>query len=287
MVIRLDKFLVDVLPGTSRSSIARSIDSGLVLVDGIVRKPSFLLHPGSVVTFSPPERREPHDLEPAPEIELDVLFEDEHFLIVNKPRGLVVHPAPSVKGPTLVHALLARSHRLSTVGETYRPGIVHRLDKDTTGIMLVAKTDEAHRLLSEGIQNRSISRVYLCVVRGDVSEENFKVQAPIARSKQNRMKMTVDAAGKEAVTRFRLVRRIEAGSLLSASLETGRTHQIRVHLSAIGYPVLGDDVYAPLEIRKMPLQLHSWRLSLIHPVSGVPIEIVCPPPPDFIGSEFV
>lgn len=285
--IRLDKFLAGELPGVSRSAIARTIDLGLVSVDGVSRKPSFLLRPGSIVLFDLPENREPHSLEPAPEIGLDVPYEDDYLLIVNKPRGLVVHPAPSVKSPTLVHALLARSHSLSSVGGSFRPGIVHRLDKDTTGLMLIAKTDEMHQKLSEGIQMRSVSRVYVCVVRGDVPEENFKVQAPIARSKQNRLKMAVDAAGRDAITHFRLLKRLDVGSLLSATLKTGRTHQIRVHLSAMGYPVLGDAIYSPVELRNVPLQLHSWKLAFAHPASGEQLEVFCPPPSDFIGREFV
>lgn len=280
---RLDKFLARVLPDHSRTKLARLIDSGEVLVDGSAQKPRFELRPGMEVVLDEPEDAAPHDLTPA-DIPLDIRYEDEHLLVVNKPRGLAAHPASSLKEPSLVNALLARSHALSTAGGEFRPGIVHRLDKETTGLMLVAKSDSAHVSLANQIERKSAERRYLAVVAGDLDQDRFTIEAPISRDKSNRLKMTVDYDGKPATTFVKRIARVPAGTLIGARLGTGRTHQIRVHLRAVGHPVLGDDLYAPKEYRQSPLQLHAAYLEFDHPVTEERITVTAEPPEDFFGA---
>ncbi len=281
---RLDKFLVRKLPGHSRSKLAKIIGDGGVLVAGKAQRTSFRLEPGMSVTLEDPADSEAHDLTPA-EIPLDIVYEDDYLLVVNKPRGLAAHPATSLKEPSLVNALLARSHELSSAGGDFRPGIVHRLDKETTGLMVVAKTDAAHVSLAKQIEGKSAERRYFTVVAGNVEQERFRIEAPIARDRRNRLKMAVDPMGRRAVTHILRIARLDAGWLLGIRLETGRTHQIRVHLSSLGMPVLGDAVYAPKDYQSGPLQLHAAYLSFDHPTTKKRIECYAPPPDDFLGKE--
>ncbi|HVT13088.1 MAG TPA: RluA family pseudouridine synthase [Fimbriimonadaceae bacterium] len=281
---RLDVFLARHLPQHSRTRLARLINEGGVLVDGSVGKPSLGLEPGMKVSLEEPEPAPPHDLSPA-DIPLDVRYEDADLLVVNKQRGLAAHPAASLKEPSLVNALLARSHSLSTAGGEFRPGIVHRLDKETTGLMIVAKNDAAHVRLARQIESKRAERRYLAVVAGDVERERFTINAPMARDKRDRMKMAVDPHGKEAVTHIKRIARLAEGTLIAARLETGRTHQIRVHLSAIGHPVLGDTLYAPREYARGPMQLHAAYLGLQQPTTGERIVVYAPPPADFLGAD--
>jgi len=243
-----------------------------------------MLEIGSEVTLDEPQEAEAHDLTPA-EIPLDVLFEDESFLIVNKPRGLATHPAASLKEPSLVNALLARSHALSTVGGDFRPGIVHRLDKETTGLLIIAKNDAAHVNLAKQIESKSAERRYFANVAGNVERERFVIDAPIGRDKAVRQKMAVDPKGKHALTHVKLITRHSAGTLVALRLETGRTHQIRVHLRAIGNPVLGDSTYSPKEHGQGPLQLHAAYLEVDHPISGERMRFFAAPPEDFAAAE--
>lgn len=284
---RLDRFLAKELPQFSRSKLAAWIDAGQVRVDGELARPGLKLKAGASVQLDAPTETPSHDLEPA-EISLDVLFEDDQLLVVNKPRGLATHPAATLREPSLVNALLARSHTLSSVGESFRPGIVHRLDKDTTGAIIVAKTDSAHRNLARQIAEKSAARTYVLVAAGRPDNAIFDVDAPIGRDRKLRLKMAIDPFGKPAKTRFSILAAIDGGTLMRADLQTGRTHQIRVHLSSIGYPVLGDRLYAPKRLQSdWPLQLHAWRLRFDHPRTGEPITVEAPAPADFLGADWL
>jgi 23S rRNA pseudouridine1911/1915/1917 synthase len=278
---RLDKFLAESFPDYSRTKLAAWIDSGHVFVDGILAKPGLKLEPGMEIELELPEPTAPHDLTPA-DIPLDVLFEDAHLLVVNKPRGLATHPATSLKDPSLVNALLFRGGALSAGSADYRPGIVHRLDRETTGLLVVAKTDAAHRQLADQIAGKRAERRYVALVAGLPELDRFDIDAPIGRDPKNRARMAVlPNGGRRALTRVKRLARSDEGSLLAIRLETGRTHQIRVHLAGVGHPVLGDTLYAPPEFASGPLQLHAAALAFDHPVTGERQSFFVPPPEDF------
>jgi 23S rRNA pseudouridine1911/1915/1917 synthase len=282
---RIDKYLATLLPEHSRSKLAKLVDDGMVLVHGQPVRSSFKLKVGDVITIPDIPESESHDLTPFP-MDLEVLYEDEDLMLINKPRGLASHPATSLKEPSLVNVLLARGGSLSTAGGEFRPGIVHRLDKDTTGVMVIAKKDAAHAHLAGQIEKKSAERRYFAVVAGEVDRERFTIDAPMARSKVNRQLMAVDMHGKPAITHVKTVARLVQGTFVACRLETGRTHQIRVHLSALGHPVLGDSLYAPKEWQGMPMQLHAAYMKIAHPVTGEEIEVYCDPPDDFLGVSF-
>lgn len=267
--------------GVSRSRASEAIQSGGVAVDGIVReKPSFKLEEGMVVVCRPLEDRAAQALEPA-DIPLKIVYQSPAMAVIDKPRGLATHPAPSLKEPTLVNALLHHLKELSQSGGAVRPGIVHRLDKETTGLLMVAKNDCAHNALARQIAERSAVRQYLAWVAGSVSEQRFSVDGPIGRDPKNRLKMAVVASGKSAVTHFRRLENANGATLLMAKLDSGRTHQIRVHLAAVGYPVLGDRVYRN-EPDEHQLQLHAARLDFVDPFDSSPRSVATPPPEDFL-----
>lgn len=282
---RLDKFLAAQFPDHSRSKIARHIEDGSVTVNGSVEKPAYKLRIGDVVELEDLVESDPHDLTPFA-MEIEVVYEDDDMLVVNKPRGLASHPAASLREPSLVNVLLARGGSLSSLGGEFRPGIVHRLDKDTTGLMVVAKNDFAHAALAASIEKKEAHRRYFAVVAGEIDRDVFTVDAPIARNPANRQQMTVDVHGKRAVTHVLKVARLLQGTLVVCRLETGRTHQIRVHLRALGHPVLGDSLYAPKEQGSGPMQLHAGYLAIPHPRTGEVIASFASPPEDFNGSEF-
>jgi len=285
--IRLDRFLVSQMPGQSRTRIVEMISAGEVLVNGVATtKPGQSLKPGQVVEAPEIDETPPHDLAPA-KMDLDIVFEDDALIAVNKPRGLATHPAASLKEPSLVNGLLALGMALSTEGEAFRPGIVHRLDKETTGLIVVAKTDAAHRILAKSIADKDTQRRYLAVAAGKVSEGRFRVDAPIGRDPSYRVRMKADPKGKPAQTEFRLVKDLGYASLLAAKLHTGRTHQVRVHLAAIGHPVLGDELYAKGEQREGPMQLHAAFLAFAHPVTSEWLAFFSSPPPDFLHFDAV
>jgi len=263
------------------------IDSGQVMVDGVVQKRSFKVLPGMRIDVPEIEDRESHDLTPA-NIPLEIVYSDEDVMVVNKPRGLATHPAPSLKEPSLVNALLGLGGDLSSAGGDFRPGIVHRLDKETTGAILIAKNDNAHASLAKQIEKRTAGREYLAVIDGDLAVDGdwLRIEAPIGRDPRNRLKMAVVKEGKPATTLVQVLGRCDAGTVVRCRLETGRTHQIRVHLSSIRHAVLGDSLYAGKHLQTAPLQLHAWRIAFDHPVTGARIEVEAKPPEDFLGRSF-
>jgi 23S rRNA pseudouridine1911/1915/1917 synthase len=294
---RLDRALVDRLPDLTRSAIQRLIDKGHVRVDGQRVKSGHKLRPGERVSMLVPPVR-PTDLTPEP-IPLDVVFEDADLLVINKPKGLVVHPAPGHASGTLVHAVLAHAgEELSGIGGEERPGIVHRLDRDTSGLILVAKTDLAHESLQRQIGARTVERRYLAVVRGSPKFERAEVDAAIGRHPVDRKRMavlpvTAQPPPRPALTELKVRERFPGFALLEARLRTGRTHQIRVHCAYIGHPIAGDPIYGPrLRDPQIPLSLrraidalegqalHAYRLAFDHPRTGARLTFTAPPPPD-------
>jgi len=280
---RLDAF-VAARAGISRAAAAKLISAGSVLVDGrATTKSSSRVGVGMRVAVSLPEAQ---DAAPQPEdIPIPIVFEDDHLLVVSKPAGLVVHPAPGHSSGTLVNALLARVGAGPAGGDTDRPGIVHRLDAGTSGLMIVAKDEATHAALTEALAARAITRIYLALVEGTPDTDTATIDAPIGRSPRDRKKMAVVAAGRPAVTEVTVLERLPATTLVEARPITGRTHQIRVHLKAAGHPVAGDRVYG--HNRKLAAALglarpflHAARLSFEHPSTGTHIELEDPLPPD-------
>lgn len=282
---RLDRAIHARLPEHSRSRIAEWIAEGQVLVDGLARtKPGFALRPGMTVAVPPIAAREAHDLTPAT-IDLAVVYEDEALLVIDKPRGLATHPASSLKEPSLVNALLGRATPLSGAAGEWRPGIVHRLDKETTGLLIVAKTDAAHRNLAAQIQAKTAERRYVAVVSGSPELERFRIVAPIGRDPKHRVRMAIVPSGKSAETEVKRLADLRSESVVACRLLTGRTHQIRVHLASVSLPVLGDPLYAPARLAGGPMQLHAAYLSFRHPSTESVVELFAAPPEDFLHRD--
>jgi len=301
---RLDAFLASRRDlGLTRSHVQKLIAEGLVTVDGEETKASYRTRPGELVRVAVPFP-EPLEVEPEP-IPLDIVYEDDDLIVVNKPRGMVVHPAPGHSRGTLVNALLAHCDKLSGIGGVSRPGIVHRLDKDTSGVMVVAKSDRAHQSLAEQIKARTARRRYLALVHGDVAADEGTIETLYGRDPVNRKKMAVLSEGpREAVTHYRVLERFGDFTLVECALRTGRTHQIRVHMEHIGHPVAGDPLYGPRRphrLRRRMAQtmavqgleaypeavdalkgqaLHAHLLTFRHPVTGEHVEFRAPMPPD-------
>ncbi|MCC7433655.1 MAG: RluA family pseudouridine synthase [Methanoregulaceae archaeon] len=280
---RLDKLLARLVPEISRTRLTKWIELGKVRVNGNPAQPKTIVDPGANIQVEEIEATPAHDLTPA-DIPLEVVYEDEYLMAVCKPRGLATHPSPSTYEPTLVNALLGRGTALSEGLAPFRPGIVHRLDKETTGVIVVAKTDEAHAALARQIERKDALRLYVAIVRGEFAHDKFVISAPLARDPRDRLRMAVIASGRRAVTHVQVLRRVDAGTLIMCRLETGRTHQIRVHLRAVGCPIVGDPLYAPLEMQTAPMQLHAAALQVEHPVSGEVLTFVAPPPADFLAE---
>jgi 23S rRNA pseudouridine1911/1915/1917 synthase len=282
---RLDRILADALPQHSRSRLAEWIEAGGVKVDDEpAPRANFKVRVGAWIEVEDVPEREAHDLEPY-DFPLDVVWEDDQLLVVNKPRGLAVHPAASLREPSLVNALLARPHLLSGVGESWRPGIVHRLDKPTTGLIMIAKTDAAHVSLAAQIKDKTAGRRYYAVIKGGLPSDRMEVRLPLARDPKKPTRMAVVAEGKVAVSHLKQVRNYGAESLVAVRLETGRTHQIRVHLNAINHPVRGDKIYAEGKWGEGAMQLHAAWLAFDHPVTGQRIEVFGAAPEDFSHRE--
>ncbi len=280
---RLDQFLSRMLPEQSRSYLQKLIRDGGVLVDGRLVKASYRMEGGEEVSVELPKLAEP---EAAPEdIPLDILYEDDDLLMVNKPKGMVVHPSAGHEGGTLVNAVLYHcGSQLSGINGALRPGIVHRIDKDTTGVLVVCKNDRAHRLVAEQLKAHSITRRYRALVCGVIGEEEGCVDAPIGRHPTDRKKMAVNQKnGRRAVTHYQVLKRFARYTYIECRLETGRTHQIRVHMASIHHPVLGDLVYGP---SKNPFHLegqvlHAMTLGLVHPSTEEYLEVTAPLPDYF------
>ena len=272
---RLDRFVADKLPDLSRGTVQNLIESGNVLVDGLQRKPKFRMTPGEVVTVEiPPPQLD--EIVPDP-IPLVIIYEDADVIVIDKPAGMVVHPAPGHPRGTLANALVAHVPGMS-VGGSLRPGIVHRLDKDTSGLIVAAKTDRGRNTLVTQWEERSVEKTYLALVSGIVEDSEATIDAPIGRDPKNRQRMSVVRSGRRAVTHFQVVERFQNATLLEISIETGRTHQIRVHLAFIGHPIAGDRVYGRAQSVDGHLQrqfLHASGLGFRLP-DGAPVRFAAP-----------
>ncbi len=299
---RLDVCIVERMPHLSRSFVQKLITDGYVTVNSKTQRPGYKVRRGDHIKVAVP-KTEPTTIS-AQNIPLDVLYEDDHIIVINKPKGMAVHPAPGNWSGTLVNAILAHCPNLSGIGGVERPGIVHRLDKDTSGLIVVAKTDQAHRMLQQQIQKRTAERKYTALVWDETKFNEAVVEAPIGRHPTDRQKMavikdTTRYTAREAITRLRVIERYKGFTLLEAKLETGRTHQIRVHCSFIGHPVVGDPVYGgtkrtvPQSYSKLQQQeleqlignlqgqaLHAHSLVFEHPFKHEMLSFEAPLPPD-------
>jgi len=278
---RIDVFLAAELDYT-RSYIKKLIVDGLVFVNGKTVKPSYKVKENDEVVVNIPEAEK---IDVLPEnIPLDILYEDDDIIVINKPQGMVVHPAPGNYSGTLVNALLYHCKNLSGINGILRPGIVHRLDKDTSGVMVIAKNDKAHISLSNQIKERSVFKKYVAIVEGVIKDEEGKIEAPIGRHPVDRKKMAVIGDGRYALTLYKVLERFKENTLVEAVIKTGRTHQIRVHMAYIGHPVVGDPVYG-FKKQKFKLEgqaLHSRVLGFMHPTKGVYMEFEAPLPEYFV-----
>ncbi|ADL68761.1 RluA family pseudouridine synthase [Thermoanaerobacterium thermosaccharolyticum] len=277
---RIDSFLASELDYT-RSYLKKLILDGLVKVNGLLIKPNYKLKEGDSVDVNIPEAEE-IDLSPE-NIPLDIIYEDDDIIVINKPQGMVVHPAPGNYSGTLVNALLYHCKNLSGINGELRPGIVHRLDKDTSGVMVVAKNDKAHLDLSNQIKERTILKKYIAIVEGVIKDDEGSIEAPIGRDHVERKKMAVTEDGRYALTLYKVLERYKNNSLIEATIKTGRTHQIRVHMSYIGHPIVGDEVYGYKKQRFNLLgqALHSKLLGLVHPSKKIYMEFEAPIPEYF------
>ncbi|MFN2541027.1 MAG: RluA family pseudouridine synthase [Chthoniobacterales bacterium] len=278
---RLDRFLASQLSQFSRARLQQLIRTGLVRVNRAPARPRTLVHAGDKIELTEPA---PEKIDNLPEaIPLEILFEDDELLVINKPAGLVVHPGAGHKEHTLVNALLHHCSTLSGIGGKERPGIVHRLDKETSGCLVVAKNDEAHRSLSRQFAARTVEKIYLALAAGKLRRPTGVIEEKIGRHPIHRQRMSVSSTrGRLARTDYRVVRSSEKCSLIECRLHSGRTHQIRVHLHHLGHPVLGDKIYAPESAKDFPRQmLHAWKLGFEHPRSKQWKQFEAPLPEDF------
>ncbi len=279
---RLDHFLAARISELSRSRIQALMEEGRVLVNGEAKLRSCKLRGGEQIVLTVPAVIASENL--PEDIALEILHEDDDLIVINKPPGLVVHPAPGHSGGTLVNALLHHCKTLSGIGGIERPGIVHRLDKETSGCLVAAKNDAAHQSLTEQFAGREIRKIYLAIAAGVVKKKKGTINVPLGRHPVHRQKMGIRVRdGREAVTDWLVLAALPCGTLVQCTLHTGRTHQIRVHLKHLGHPVVGDEVYGKRAgfTRQM---LHAWKLGFTHPRTGNPIDFIAPIPSDFIAA---
>jgi 23S rRNA pseudouridine1911/1915/1917 synthase len=275
---RLDRYLAENVAGLTRSAAGRLARDGHVRVNGKPARPADLVQEDDIVEF---ERAAPVDSRPRPEaIPLEVVYQDADLVVVVKPAGMVSHPAAGHHTGTLVHALLGLGGSWSAAGGVARPGLVHRLDKDTSGLLVAARTDAAHLALSAQLADRSMSRTYQAIVVGRVAGPAGIIEGDIGRHPRDRKRMAVVAGGRSARTRYEVLEGLRGHTLLRCDLDTGRTHQIRVHLAAFGHPIAGDRVYGGGSAAPRPM-LHAWRLKLVHPRTGEAMSFEAAPPVDF------
>lgn len=278
---RLDTYLANSLKDKSRSYIQQLIDDESVLVNYKAKKSSYKLKNGDEIEINIPD---PIELDVVPEnIPLDILYEDDDVIVVNKPQGMVVHPASGVYSGTLVNALLYHCNDLSGINGVARPGIVHRIDKDTSGVLVVAKNDISHNKLASQLKEHTMNRIYIALVEGVIKEDEGIVDKPLGRHPKDRIKFSVVNNGKNAITHYKVLQRFNKYTLIQCKLETGRTHQIRVHMAHIGHPLVGDPVYGYKKQRfKLHGQmLHAQTLGFIHPTKGEYVEFSAPIPKSF------
>ena len=280
--IRLDAYITSKLEDLSRNMVQKLIKKGDILVNNKEEKESYKVQKGDQILVVIPKPEE-KGLKKQ-EIPLDIIYEDEDILVVNKPKGMVVHPGNGNPDGTLVNAIMAHCEdSLSGIGGEIRPGIVHRIDKDTSGLLVIAKNDKAHINLSEQIKNRQVNKIYVALVKGIISENEATINMPIGRSKKDRKKMAVDKNGKEAVTHFKVIKRYNKYTYIKVKIDTGRTHQIRVHMSNIGYPIVGDIVYSngKNDFGIEGQMLHAKELEFKHPITGKLMHFEAPLPKYF------
>lgn len=280
--IRIDKAIGLIEDTLSRVAIQRLLDEGNILVNGKITKASYKTKLGDEIIIQKEEPRKVDII--AQDIPIEILYEDEDIIVVNKPKGIVVHPANGNPDGTLVNAIMNLcGNSLSGIGGEIRPGIIHRLDKDTSGVLIIAKNDIAHINISNQIKNRQTKKIYIALVRGVIKENEATIDMPIGRSKKDRKKMAVTKDGKEAVTHFKVLKRYDNFTLLEIKIDTGRTHQIRVHMSEIGHPIVGDYVYSngknPFNVEGQ--MLHAKQIEFVHPTTGKDMKIEAPIPKYF------
>lgn len=279
--LRVDKYLVEVCEDLSRSELRDYFDQNLVRVNNKVVKPSLKVKNNDIIDIDTKED-EPISLEKE-NIPLNIVYEDDDVIVINKPSGMVVHPAPGHYRGTMVNALLYHCNQLSNLGGDVRAGIVHRIDKDTSGLLVACKNNLAHKSLSEQLKNKTTTRKYIAIVIGSISHNLGKINAPIGRDPENRQKMAVVEGGKEAVTRFKVIDRFRDFTLVELELETGRTHQIRVHMAYIGHPVMNDPLYGTKkQTTGFGQYLHAKTLGFVHPRTKVYIEFTSDLPQEFV-----
>lgn len=279
---RLDVFISEKLEDVTRSQVKQSVDKELTTVNGKVEKAGKVLHTGDEVVFTSVE----YETSVEPEnIPIDIVYEDDQIAVINKPQGMTVHPAVGNYSGTLVNALLYHFKNISDIGGDIRPGIVHRIDKDTSGLLVIAKTNKAHLSLAKQIANKTCKRTYLALVEGVIKEDSGTIDKPIGRDPKDRKKMAVVFDGRPAVTHYKVLKRFNDASFVEFNLETGRTHQIRVHTKSIGHPIIGDKTYG-YKNQRFNLNgqlLHAYKLKLVHPTTKKVMEF-CAPIPDYFAK---